>query len=377
MIMDATLTGDDRVDQLLATITRCVHADAGVQQPASTTSDKLDIAIQGLDQLVKELVACRAAAANLEQRFDQVLDVVGSMAALDFTKQVPMGEEDTNFDALAAGINMLGEELTASMVSRTYVHNILESMNDALVVIDAQGMIQTVNRATTELLGYQKEELLDQPIGIMFADMDTALTGGRAMPAQVIQNTEVAFKTRNGRELPVSFSASVMSDAFGEHAGMVCVAHDITERKQAEEALRHSIVQEEVIRAQSAALAELSTPIIPITDQVMVMPLIGTIDSQRAQQVLEVLLHEIAGRGAAVVIIDITGVVVVDTQVANALLQAAQAVKLLGARVMLTGIRPEVAQTLVGLGADLRSVVTYSTLQSGLAVALRRTNGAQ
>jgi anti-anti-sigma factor len=117
-------------------------------------------------------------------------------------------------------------------------------------------------------------------------------------------------------------------------------------------------------------LAELSTPLIPISDQVMVMPLIGALDSRRAQQVLETLLHGIAERGAQVAILDITGVSVVDTHVAKALIQAAQAVSLLGAKVVLTGIRPEVAQTLVGLGVDLRGIVTHSTLQSAISFAL-------
>ncbi len=142
------------------------------------------------------------------------------------------------------------------------------------------------------------------------------------------------------------------------------------ERKQAETALRES---EERFRRQEAALRELSTPLIPISDRVVVMPLIGAIDSRRAQQVIETLLHGLANCRADHAILDITGVLVVDTQVANALVAAAQAVKLLGATVVLTGIRPEVAQTLVGLGIDMRGIVTCGTLQSGIAYALGRT----
>jgi rsbT co-antagonist protein RsbR len=156
------------------------------------------------------------------------------------------------------------------------------------------------------------------------------------------------------------------------HAHLCITAEDITERKRAEEARRQAIAQEETIRAQQAMLAELSTPLIPLNEQVMVMPLIGAVDSARAQQVLETLLQGIAGSGAQVAILDITGVAVVDTQVANALIRAAQAVKLLGAQVVLTGIRPEVAQTLVGLGADLSGIVTRSNLQSGIAYAAGR-----
>jgi rsbT co-antagonist protein RsbR len=146
---------------------------------------------------------------------------------------------------------------------------------------------------------------------------------------------------------------------------------DITDRKQAEEAMRQSQIQQEIILAQQATLEELSTPLIPISDTLMVMPLIGSMDSRRAQQVLDTLLHGVAVARAEIVIIDITGVSIVDTQVANALIRAAQAVKLLGAQVMLTGIRPEVAQTLVGLGVDLSMIITRSSLQSGIALAMQ------
>ena len=158
--------------------------------------------------------------------------------------------------------------------------------------------------------------------------------------------------------------------AWATSIAISAVAHDLTERKRAAE--EHARLQERIIQAQAATLAELSTPLIPISDHVVVMPLIGAIDSDRARQVLETLLHGIERSHARVAILDITGVPLVDTQVAKSLIVAAQAVRLLGARIVLTGIRPEVAQTLVGLGVDLGDIVTHSTLQSGIAYA---TNG--
>ncbi|MFL5800209.1 MAG: CHASE4 domain-containing protein [Roseiflexaceae bacterium] len=140
------------------------------------------------------------------------------------------------------------------------------------------------------------------------------------------------------------------------------------ERTQAEQ--EHVQLREHIIRIQAATLAEVSTPLIPITDQVMVMPLIGAVDAQRAQQVLEALLDGIAKHGARVVILDITGVPVVDAQVAQALIRTVQAVKLLGAEVVISGIRPEVAHTMAGLGIDLGRTVTHSSLQRGIAYAV-------
>jgi rsbT co-antagonist protein RsbR len=154
---------------------------------------------------------------------------------------------------------------------------------------------------------------------------------------------------------------------------MCTTVESVTERKRTEEALRQAVAQEETIRAQMAILDELSTPLIPVNDRVVIMPLIGAVDSRRAQKMTETLLMGISTTHAQVAILDITGVPVVDTQVANALVQAAQAVQLLGARVILTGIRPEVAQTLVGMGVDLQGMITRSTLQSGIAYALERS----
>jgi anti-anti-sigma regulatory factor len=151
--------------------------------------------------------------------------------------------------------------------------------------------------------------------------------------------------------------------------------HDLAEREQKEAALRRAEaeqlrLQEAIIQIQAATLEQLSTPLIPISDHIMIMPLIGALDSRRIQQVLETLLHGLAAGHAQVAILDITGVSVVDTQVAAGLIRVARSAQLLGAQVMLTGIRPEVAQTLVGIGADLNSIVTHSTLQRGVAAAL-------
>jgi anti-anti-sigma regulatory factor len=150
---------------------------------------------------------------------------------------------------------------------------------------------------------------------------------------------------------------------------------DLAERQRQEAALRQAEeeqlkLKDEMIRMQAAALEQLSTPLIPISDDILVMPLIGTIDSRRAQKMTETLLQGLATHQAHAAILDITGVPVVDIEVAQGLLRAAQAAQLLGARVVLTGIRPEVAQTLVGIGVDLQGIVTYSTLQNGIRAAM-------
>jgi rsbT co-antagonist protein RsbR len=120
----------------------------------------------------------------------------------------------------------------------------------------------------------------------------------------------------------------------------------------------------------SAAVRELSAPIAPIHDNILVLPLVGSIDTARAQSITEDLLEEIVSRQSDIVIMDITGVPVVDTNIANYLLQTIRAVSLLGAEVILVGISAEVAQTIVGLELDLRQLTIRANLQDGIEYAL-------
>lgn len=121
---------------------------------------------------------------------------------------------------------------------------------------------------------------------------------------------------------------------------------------------------------QQAAIRELSTPVIRVYDRVLLLPLVGTIDSHRAQQVMESALERIGEEQAKVLLLDIAGVVVVDTQVADYLLKTTAAVRLLGAQTIITGISPQVARTIVELGVDLSALHTRNKLSDGLELAL-------
>lgn len=131
-------------------------------------------------------------------------------------------------------------------------------------------------------------------------------------------------------------------------------------------------VREDVIRTQTIAIQELSVPIVPIYPGVLVLPLIGRIDTQRADAIMETLLNGVSREEACIVLLDITGVPLVDTATAHHLIQAARAVRLLGAEMVLVGIGPEIAQTVMQLGVDLSDITTCSNLQAGFALALRR-----
>ena len=138
----------------------------------------------------------------------------------------------------------------------------------------------------------------------------------------------------------------------------------------------HQQGREEVIARQNQEMLELSTPVVELWDGILALPLIGTLDSVRTQIVMENLLQRIVETGATIAIIDITGVPTVDTLVAQHLLKTVAAARLMGADCLISGIRPQIAQTIVHLGVELQSVTTKATLADAFALALSRTGQA-
>jgi rsbT co-antagonist protein RsbR len=130
--------------------------------------------------------------------------------------------------------------------------------------------------------------------------------------------------------------------------------------------------REEVIFRQQQELLELSTPVVKLWDGILALPMIGTLDSQRTQVVMEALLQRIVETGSQIAILDITGVPTVDTLVAQHLMKTVAAARLMGAECIISGIRPQIAQTIVHLGVDLKDVITKATLADAFVVALRR-----
>ena len=134
----------------------------------------------------------------------------------------------------------------------------------------------------------------------------------------------------------------------------------------------YSAAREEIITDQSAAMLELSTPVVRLWDGIIAVPLVGTLDSARTQLVMEKLLDTLVATGADHAVIDITGVATVDTEVAQHLLKTVAAARLLGAQCTISGIRPQVAQTIVSLGIEFGDIATKASLADALALALRQ-----
>lgn len=129
--------------------------------------------------------------------------------------------------------------------------------------------------------------------------------------------------------------------------------------------------KERVIRNQQEAIREMSTPVLQFRDRMLILPIVGMVDTHRARQLTEQLLQRIRAQRARVVILDVTGVAIVDSKVANHLVQTVEAAKLMGAHAVVTGVSPEIAQTLVAIGADLGRVETVGDLQGGIEHAER------
>jgi len=269
----------------------------------------------------------------------------------------------------------------ALRTSEQRFRDVMDAAGEYIWEIDTNGRYTFVSRRIADVPGYSPAEVVGhtpfefmppddaQHLAAWFADRATHPEPFRDLVHRSIHR-DGRIITQRGSGVPVF--------AEGTLVGYRGAGLDVTEQT-AMQAEREQM-QAQLIQAQQDTLRELSTPLIPIADHGVIMPLIGAIDTIRAQQILESLLEGVAAHQAEVAILDITGVQVVDTQVAQALIRAAQAVKLLGARIMLTGIQPQIAQTLVHLGIDLQGITTHSTLQSGITAALhaqRNSRSAQ
>ncbi len=245
---------------------------------------------------------------------------------------------------------------------------LVENAPDAIGVADFKGDIIYANAAYQALTGYSEQLIGMNGFNyIVEEDHRSAQIALARLAEGKAAFLETHIRRKDGSIVPVASTMYAQPTPGGEPR-IIGFLRDISDQKRAE--AERFALQQQVIEAQRAAIRELSTPLIPISETAVIMPLVGAIDSARAQQIIDTLLEGVAAHRAEMAIVDITGVQVVDTQVANALVRAAQAVRLLGAQVILTGIKPQVAQTLVQLGVSLEGIRTTGSLQTGVRLAL-------
>ncbi len=270
---------------------------------------------------------------------------------------------------------------------------LVEQAGNAVALLDATGIVLYANKACAELYGYAViEEFLGQDLYELIVEEDQRLRAaiegamqGRTWQGELIQRRRggasfVAVTSVFGVQRRAE-KAEVVGFMAQDISAYLSLQHELKERaeqlqrKQEELQAAHeeqSHLQEQVIAGQKNVIRELSTPVIPALKDILIMPLVGTVDSERARRVTDTVLDHVRRLRAQVVIIDVTGVPVVDTSVANSLLHAAEAIRLLGAETILVGITPATAQTIVQLGVNLAGLITRSDLQSGIEYALER-----
>lgn len=241
-----------------------------------------------------------------------------------------------------------------------YARSLIEASLDPLVTISAAGKITDVNRSTEEVTGLSRDKLVGDDFSDYFTEPEKAREGYQKVLAEgFVRDYPLTIRHASGRTTDVLYNATVYKNEAGEVQGIFAAARDVTERKKAEEALQKG---DEII-------SKLSTPLVGIGEGIVMVPVIGILDSTRARQLTESVLEHIARSNTEMVVMDISGIFAIDTKTANYILRTVQAVKLMGSEFVITGIRPDVAATLVTLGVDLAGVITRGSLQEGLEYA--------
>lgn len=259
------------------------------------------------------------------------------------------------------------------------------SLADGVVVCDSQGILTKFNAAAEEILGLGRLELPTEEwsavYGLFRKDGVTIyppeeLPLAQALRGKAVDGEEIFIRNAKRPDgVWIQASGRPLQAEDGSVRGAVAIFHDISERKRWEKELEEQLAREkqsnDLLRRLSTTVAELSTPILEIWDDVLALPVIGVVDSRRSAEMMERLLEEITRTQCRFVILDITGVDVVDTSTADRFIRLVHAVELIGARCLLTGIRSAVAQTLVSLGMDLGPLRTLRTLKHGLRECLK------
>ncbi len=344
--------------KVLARVMRIVLANAGAQRGFLILNDRGELKVEALFQVDPDLVS-----VGLETPLSERRDLCHAAVQIAIHAKEPLVVADAIKDVRLADDTHVIESAPKSILSIPLIHQgrlrgILYLENNALASAFSEDRVELLQMLCAQAAIAVENALLYSSVQDMSAELQEI---NQRLEREVAARTE-ALRSAN-EDLKRSAEDLRRSNERLEH--------ELEEREKAESARAN--LQEEVIRMQSTLLEELSTPLIPINERVMVLPLIGAMDAQRADKMLEAVLHGATGQRAEVVIIDITGVKQVDAQVANTLVRAAGALRLIGSEVVLTGMRPEVARMLVGLDLSLSSLVTRGTLESGIKYAMDRS----
>jgi PAS domain S-box-containing protein len=273
---------------------------------------------------------------------------------------------------------LVSEAIEGQLGSESSFRLLVQSVKDyAIIMLDPEGHVASWNEGAQNFKGYRAEEVIGKPFSIFYTKEDIA--AGKPELELKIAADQGRFEDegwrvrKDGSRFWANVIITALREADGTLRGFGKVTRDLTDRKQMEEALKQTAANEAIAR-RAQEILDISTPIVQIWEGVVLAPLIGSLDSQRTQQLMEKLLQAIVDMRSSVAIVDITGVPAVDTATGRHLVETMSAVRLIGAEVILTGVRPAIAQTLVHLGVDLAGVTTRSSLSAGLRTAMEMLN---
>nr|WP_276600943.1 MULTISPECIES: PAS domain S-box protein [unclassified Nannocystis] len=311
---------------------------------------------------------------NTVDRFDnRYLCKDGSYKWLGWAARVDAGDEPSEQLIYATGIDVTGDRERQSQLEPTLqdakvYEKLFRVSVGLLVTLDSNGYFRHANPAWRHLLGWSPEEMTARPFIEFVHPDDRAATTAEAaalFEGKMTIRFDNRYQCKDGTYKWLAWTAYMDPNEDESTRLVYGTAHDVTPYKDLLGEYERTL---ERLRDTMEAM---STPFIPITERIVVMPLVGQMDTDRIHQVMTVALEGVQSTHVQVVILDVTGLRDLDTRVARALLDTAKGLQLLGAKTILTGIRPSLAQTLVGLGLDLGSIITKGTLQSAIASALQ------
>src|SRR5579859_687088 len=252
------------------------------------------------------------------------------------------------------------------------MRTLIENVKDyAIILLDKNGNVLTWNAGAERLKGWKANEIIGQNFSKFYPPEEVAK--GKTQQELKTATEEGRFEDegwrmrKDGSRFWANVIVTALRDKDGQLLGFGKVTRDLTRPREFEEKLKR----------QAQEILEMATvPVVQVWEGIVLVPLIGMLDSQRTQQLMERLLHRVTETGSPYAVLDITGVPAIDTQTAQHLIETIAAVRLLGAEVILTGVRPVIAQTLVHLGIDLSNVLTRASLASGLRLAMSHLNPA-
>ncbi len=247
---------------------------------------------------------------------------------------------------------------------------LLDYIPDRVYFKDKESRFLEVSKSKAEGTGLKREEFRgktdfdffsEEEAKVMRKDEERIMNTGEAVVDKVQK-----IKLPDGKEKWLSATKVPFCDRDGNVMGTLGITRDVTMLKTLE------LEKQEKIEAQKEELIELSTPVIDVWEGVLTVPILGSLDSERASRISEALLTEIVEKRATAAIIDISGISAVDSAVADRLIRTAKAVRLVGAEAILTGVGVEIAQTIADLGIDMEGLKTLSTLKDGLKYVFRK-----